>query len=244
MDRLDYIARFAVEAEAATDLETLREALLDHLQRLGFAWFAYEGEIPTGNAAHKIVINNYPPDWIDHYLAENYGPDDAVLNYAASQTRPFTWTDSMRETPPTNRQRKVFREAREADLCSGGLIPLHGPGKIRGTFAVASSLGSEAFAEVFAARRYELHLLAHYFHSQIVEGRLAVQPHYTIRLTPREKQVLTHTAQGRARGEIATALGIQEPTVKDHLERVTRKFRAKNKTHAAVLAQSMGLIHL
>jgi len=244
MDRLDHIARFAAEAEAASDLETLRNALIEHLKRLGLAWFAYEADIPADNAVHKIVINNYPADWIDHYVGENYGPDDAVLIHSGSQVRPFVWSDAIGETQMTNRQRRLFREAREADLCSGGVIPLHGPGKIRGTFAVASQLDDEVFAKLFGLRRYELQLLANYFHSHIVDGKIVGMPLHTVKPSLRERQVLTHIALGRARGEIATAMKIQESTVKDHIKRATATLRAKNKTHAAVLAYAMGLIQL
>ena len=62
------------------------------------------------------------------------------------------------------------------------------------------------------------------------------------KLTPREQEVLTLTAQGKRRSEIAEALSISEETVKVYVERVCRKLNASNKTHAATIALLLGLI--
>ena len=62
------------------------------------------------------------------------------------------------------------------------------------------------------------------------------------KLTPREVEVMAWTARGKTCGEISIVLGISEDTVKAHIEKVRKKLRAKNKTHAIVLAIKHGLI--
>jgi DNA-binding CsgD family transcriptional regulator len=62
------------------------------------------------------------------------------------------------------------------------------------------------------------------------------------KLTPRELEVLAHTACGRNRNDIAQILCISEETVKVYVERICSKLRADNKTHAAIIALSLGLI--
>jgi two-component system nitrate/nitrite response regulator NarL len=58
-------------------------------------------------------------------------------------------------------------------------------------------------------------------------------------LSLRETQVLRALAEGQSNKEIATALNIQEATVKVHVKTVFRKLGAKNRTHAALLAYEL-----
>ncbi len=51
-------------------------------------------------------------------------------------------------------------------------------------------------------------------------------------LTPREREVLAHVGAGRSNLEIAAALGIEEKTVKNHLNAIYSKLRFKNRYEA------------
>ncbi|WP_420555710.1 response regulator transcription factor [Roseovarius sp.] len=61
-------------------------------------------------------------------------------------------------------------------------------------------------------------------------------------LTPREQEVLRRVAEGKLNKEIARDLEIQEVTVKLHVKTLSRKLRARNRTHAAMLGRDMGLV--
>ncbi|MEM8776669.1 MAG: response regulator transcription factor [Pseudomonadota bacterium] len=63
-----------------------------------------------------------------------------------------------------------------------------------------------------------------------------------VNLTPRERDVLLGVTEGKLNKEIARDLDIQEVTVKLHVKTLSRKLRAKNRTHAAMLGRDMGLI--
>ncbi|WP_297773603.1 response regulator transcription factor [uncultured Roseovarius sp.] len=65
-------------------------------------------------------------------------------------------------------------------------------------------------------------------------------PLKSLKLTPRERDVLVGVSQGKSNKEIARDLDIQEVTVKLHLKTLSRKLGAKNRTHAAMLARDMG----
>lgn len=62
------------------------------------------------------------------------------------------------------------------------------------------------------------------------------------RLSARETEVLTLTAQGKKRGEIAAILSISEVTVKDYIRAACTKLGAINKIQASVLAILLGQI--
>jgi DNA-binding NarL/FixJ family response regulator len=56
------------------------------------------------------------------------------------------------------------------------------------------------------------------------------------RLSPREKEILSHLMAGHSNKLIARHLGIAEATVKVHLKSVQRKIRVDNRTQAAIWA--------
>lgn len=64
----------------------------------------------------------------------------------------------------------------------------------------------------------------------------------TVKLAPREIEVLTLSAQGKMRREIAELLLISEATVKEYIQAACQKLGASNKTQASVFALLLGLI--
>lgn len=64
----------------------------------------------------------------------------------------------------------------------------------------------------------------------------------TIKLSPREVEVLTLSAQGKTRTEISHMLVISEETVKEYTQAACLKLGASNKTQASIFALLLGLI--
>jgi LuxR family maltose regulon positive regulatory protein len=62
-------------------------------------------------------------------------------------------------------------------------------------------------------------------------------------LTPKEAEILSLLAQGKANKEIARAMDIGEQTVKWHLKNVFFKLNAANRKHAVDRARLLGLLH-
>ena len=75
--------------------------------------------------------------------------------------------------------------------------------------------------------------------------RQAVRPTYDGEpLTARERQVLELMAEGLANAAIASRLVLGVETVRTHVASVLRKLRARDRTHAVVLAYSQGLVRM
>ena len=62
-------------------------------------------------------------------------------------------------------------------------------------------------------------------------------------LTAREREVLELLTHGKVNKEIASALGVAENTVKNHLKNILEKLHLENRVQAATFALREGLVH-
>ncbi len=78
--------------------------------------------------------------------------------------------------------------------------------------------------------------------AQVVLAPRVQDPAKDFGLTERERQILTHLAQGETNGEIAAALSISQPTVRYHINNILLKFKVDTRSEALILAAKNQLV--
>lgn len=63
-----------------------------------------------------------------------------------------------------------------------------------------------------------------------------------MRLSPRQKDILSGLAQGKSNKQIANDFHISEATVKMHVSTLLRLFNVQNRVQVLISAKDMGLI--
>jgi DNA-binding NarL/FixJ family response regulator len=97
----------------------------------------------------------------------------------------------------------------------------------------------DAIAAVHSGRLYVSEQASALAQSLAASARDEPAPHG---LTPREIEVLTLLARGLSNKLIARELSLTEQAVKNHVGRILRKLEVPNRTQAAMVAHSLGLV--
>jgi LuxR family transcriptional regulator, activator of conjugal transfer of Ti plasmids len=233
---------FIRDIDEAATLDAILTVLTRQLPVVGFDYFAYWLIWPPEGMRQPLCLTNYPGDWAQYYLEQNYASHDYVGRFAAKSTVPFIWNNLAQGLRLTERQKTIFHEGKAAGLKAGGTVPIHGPAAAKATFSVANDMSDPEFEKLFTRHRHEIHLMATYVHEKIIGLGLHNPLKSPIKLTPRETEILTWSAKGKSRWETGVILGIAEDTVRAHLENIRKKTGAANTTHAIATALLHGLL--
>lgn len=233
--------QFAQAVSAANEPAALFQLLEAKLQDIGFEWYNYRLPVTKDGALLRFSNGNYPIAWVEHYSRFNFENNDLVFQTMAQTVLPFSWS-AVAARGATEAQQCIFDEARDFKIRSGAGVSIPGPGRARGQFAVGSSLEADEFEQFFAARRNDLHLIALHVHERTIALVEPSDPDLRVRLTPREIEVLKWVARGKTNWEIARIIVAAEPTVKEHVANICRKFGVKTKLHAVSLAVWLGCV--
>ncbi len=183
---------------------------------------------------------NYPAEWRQTYVAEDFVRIDPAVTHCWKQTRPLVWSPSIFAD---HRQQQLYEEASYHGLRTGVTLPIHGPKHEAGMLCfVSSDKPTSALSTQLERNLPALALLRDVAFD--VGQRFLINYTQTLipKLTPRECECLKWTAQGKSTWEIAKIFGCSEATVNFHMTNIRTKFGVSSRSAAAVKATRMGLI--
>ena len=137
--------------------------------------------------------------------------------------------------------KKFQVESHEQGLVRGLTIPIDNSDRK----STISFCGKEA--EGGPGVMHMLHLIGIYFQQKILAFSDALstsQPKKTVRLTPRESEVLHWYANGKSAWDIGVVLSVSEAAVRFHLSNIRSKYGVSSSVHATALAISRSDIHI
>ncbi len=202
-------------------------------------WADMETALEAGSTVTGIVDVNYPPGYLDTYLANGYQRRDLVLQEFLATGEPQNFV-TVEKRHPGGHRNVVRRLDRDHGLLDGW------------AYGVVNADGEFSSCFFFAGRRTDRsaraaavleHAVPHLTEAlkRVLRGRAAVLRY---RLSPREIEVLNWVKEGKTSWDISVILGKSERCVNFHVTNAVRKLNAANRTHAVAIAVARGIVEL
>jgi LuxR family transcriptional regulator, quorum-sensing system regulator BjaR1 len=209
------------------------EDVMDHMQtvlgRYGFDRLLVSG-LPEQELSRTILAVRWPAEFMDMYNERDWIRVDPVVRQTRKSAWPFKWDAGIQTEEADPAATELMARAADFGLVEGFVVPIHRPDTLPSIVAMSGSkvdLPAEAVPSI--------HLMALYAFDRIRRqcGSAKDRP---MRLTPREREVLSWAARGKTAWEIGELLKITKRTVDEHVKTCCRKLQAANRTQAVASA--------
>lgn len=231
---LEIVERHLTATRNAKSEADLAHVLGDLARALAFR-SAYLVENVGGSHAYAYVLDSRPdrmPWWRD-YSASRGGKARPEITELLSQGGVLVMNGERFYAPDD----PVLGFARQYDLLQTMLVPVTHGGQVIG---VGGFCGHPALTE---PQKMALQIVVYGLFARIHEMRNLAGHALTGPLTPREREVITLSAQGLTSQEIADQLGMSARTVNQHVDNVAAKLGTKNRAHTVAEAIRHHLLH-
>lgn len=239
----DFIEKTAAAETSEEVFETFRTAVGElGYDRIGLVAVnpAAQIAVPAGADMSFVLARAAPEEWVKHYAAQRYHEIDPVLQQVPNRRIPFFWSDLLKEAKLSVKQRALLEESREHGMQGGISIPVHGPSGEAYVISLARSTGAGDDRALIAP----LHTLGVNFFLNFSSRIARPEPQRTVaRLTDRERECLSWSANGKSAWAISQIIGVSENTVNFHLKSAMKKLGTSNRVQAVAIAVRTGLIH-
>jgi len=237
------LIEFIYESNNSSTPEELTQSFLRFLSGYGldrFVMSEMSHDTTSQKASNHGMLVNYPSEWMNHYIANNYLEYDPVYQTALVARKPFTWKEVQQEKEISTKAKLVMDEARENKLYNGIGLSIYQPlGMIIGMGFASSDKAIDGDRNTLSI----VHAAANQFFTVYASlAEINDLKKSDVSLSGREREVLLWLARGKSKPVIADLLMISESTVKRHSENIFTKLQASNIPMAVTKALRMGLI--
>lgn len=190
----------------------------------------------------QYAVTTYAPNWVDHYLGNDYARIDPVVQACLRRFHPVDWK-RLSWTGKTTQN--FMHEAVDAGVGNQGFsIPIRGPSGQFALFTVSSRDSDDLWTKYTEDYARSLILASHYVNQKAIEIELGTDQADIVSLSPRETDALTLLALGYSRAQASDSLSISEHTLRVYIESARFKLSAMNTTHAVARAMNHGLLNI
>src|SRR5580658_5235521 len=237
---LEEFIRQSNSASSQAEVFTLLQKALKDLGYDSVVYSLLTDHPSIGRKAGHGVVGNYPKDWMDYYMAKGYFTKDPIPKHAFTTAASYTWEHVVETCAISSRQKRLMHEAQEAKLLSGAAVAIYGPNfEVAGVGLASSAGGVKPSRDMLAIVR----ALSHQFHFAYSQFDLPrALPAKQVYLTPREREILSYSAEGKSIPAMAAILSLSYNTVNFHLKNVYAKLDVSTRQTAVVKAIRLGLI--
>lgn len=218
-----------------SSIEPLTELFLKALNDYGFdrAICAYLNPYNLQLDISTKLLIRYPDDWMEHYIANDYANHDPVCRWVLRKQNAFTWKD-IQQNWMSDKEKEVMKNAQQAGFHNGGAVGIH---LKNGTSVGFGFARSQKDKTMHKTELHRIHAICNQFLIILedIEKKSPFQ-HPKIKLTDKEKDVISWCAQGKSNSCIADIMGISEHAVNFHLRNIYKKLDTNNKTLAVLKA--------
>lgn len=226
------VTKFVKSVKQARDLGEVEAVLGEATRAFDFDHFALLQRLSHRNSTGPIQLTDYPREWIECVLRNEFFVHDPVLMASERSVAPFAW-DELDEIIPFSPHHARFMEAaRSQGLGDGFTVPIHVPGEAAGlcSFVVARQRALPRGA--LPAMQY---VACFAFESA---RRLARKPSPggRPRLTQRQLECVVLAARGKSNWVVGELLGLSQQTVHKYIEEAKRRYGVSSRTELVVRA--------
>ncbi|QSB44747.1 autoinducer binding domain-containing protein [Tsuneonella flava] len=239
---VDYISRM----EAADSFDQKWDCLTDTLRTLGFNVVNYTVFPNTETYENPVFIENFRNGWVEHYTAQDYGPEDALIPHVLESDIPalMLGADERQPLQWSTKGRQLIAEAKDAGMERAiGFSHNNGDGIVDGGIAIGTDMMSAHDFSTFLNERVPLLYIIY----SIAYGRLHPERRQRIaldelKISSRQYDLLMALWGGLSNKQIAERLGVSEVTVSFHLKQLRSKLGCSLNREIIPKAYHYGLI--
>jgi LuxR family quorum sensing-dependent transcriptional regulator len=234
MDNAAVLELFAtiLTIDSASSPDRVLQVFRAALEPYGLHSFLISGlPVPQDSEWHRAILwDGWPREWFLRYESERHFPDDPCVARSRLSAEPFLW-HQLPADRLTARGRLVMDEACEFGMRDGICVPIHVPLAGPAVVTAASDRIEIPPDTLPLIEALCVHTFRKLSSLQTKGGEEATLP-----LTPRERELLQWSAQGKSADDISCILGVTTNTVESHHRNIRDKLNAINVAHAIVKA--------